>query len=321
MGRRARLERRVPMSRCVLGVDVGGTSMKGALVDEDGEPVADATSRSTNAGAGADEVVRGVLDFVGILLAARGDREVAAIGLGVPGIVDERRGVAVEAVNLGWRDVPLATHIADATGLPTVVGHDVRSAAVGERLYGAARGFEDFLLIAIGTGVGAGIVIDGRPYAGSSSSGGELGHMVVDVNGPPCPCGRIGCIEAIASARAIEKRYVELARGGRRARATDLPELIDAGDEIAAQVWDAAISALALGILNYVTLLDPEAIVVGGGLASAGDRLLVPLTDAVNAGLLAFQRRRPIVVGTLGTTAGWRGAAARAWHAVSGSGG
>jgi glucokinase len=305
-------------NRCVLGVDVGGTSMKGALVGRDGEPLTDAATRPTNAGAGADAVLEAILDFARDLTGERSARDrVAAIGLGVPGIVDEDHGIAIEAVNLGWHDVALARRVREATGLPTVVGHDVRSAAVGERLYGAARGFDDFLLVAIGTGVGAGVVIKGRPYSGSRFSGGELGHVVVDPNGPRCPCGRNGCIEAIGSARAIERRYAEHSPDGPLPSATQIPALIDEGDEIAARVWREAIAALALGILNYVTLLDPEAIVIGGGLASAGDRLLTPLTDAVNDGLLSFQRRRPIVIGALGATAGWRGAAARAWDAIS----
>jgi glucokinase len=294
--------------------------MKGALVDEAGAPTTEPSSRPTNASAGADSVVATVLDFVDRFLPSdNGTQDVVAVGVGVPGIVDEREGIAVQAVNLGWRDVPLKRRIEDATGLPVVVGHDVRSAALGEQEFGAAQGLRDFLFVSIGTGVGAGVVLRGEAYAGSSFAGGEFGHMTIDTNGPVCACGRKGCIEAVASARAIERRYAARAGTDERVLATDIPGKIDAGDEIARAVWDEAVAALAVGILDYVTLLDPEAVVIGGGLASAGDRLLSPLTDAIDAGLLPFQRRRPVVLGALGGTAGWRGAAARALRHLGGS--
>lgn len=311
-------------ARCVLGIDLGGTSMKGAFVGEDGEPVTDQAKQLTNAAAG--EVAERLLAFVDQFLAPGvvDGREVVAIGVGVPGIVDESAGVGVLAVNLGWRDVPLKAGIEAATGLPTVVGHDVRSAAVGEQLYGAARGYSDFLFVSIGTGVGSAVVVNGEPYAGASYAGGEFGHMSVDARGPLCACGRRGCIEALASARAIERRYSERARDAAAVVATDVPVRIDAGDEAARRVWDDAIAALAAGILNYMTLLDPEAIVIGGGLAPAGDRLLVPLREAIDTGLSSFQSPRPVVLGALPGTAGWRGAAAQAWQLVEarrGSGG
>jgi glucokinase len=301
-------------SKRVLGVDVGGTSIKGGFVDETGAPSTPLGPRATRAGDGEAAVVGRIVDFVADLRRAA-EPSVGAIGIGVPGIVDEGAGVAVHAVNLPFRNVSLARRLEEATGLPVTLGHDVRRAALGEGVYGAARGYSDYLFVSVGTGVGAAVVLGGRAYSGAHLAGGELGHMVVAPGGPKCACGRRGCIEAVASARAVEAAY-RSAGGDPSVNATDLPGRIAARDDRARAVWAEAMDALALGLTNYVTLLDPQAIVVGGGLAAAGPTLVEGLTERVAAALLPFQTMPVIVLGELGRDAGWRGAAAAAWELV-----
>lgn len=297
----------------VAGVDVGGTSIKGGLVAGSGETSEPVEPRPTGAASGEAEVVARIVDFVAALRGAQPG--VAAVGVGVPGIVDEAAGVAVFAVNLPFRDVPLRRRLEDATGLPVVLGHDVRMAGLGEGAYGAARGQADYLFVSIGTGVGAAVVLDGTPYSGAHRAGGELGHMVVVPGGPRCACGRDGCIEALASGRALEARY-RAAGGAAGVRATDLPARAD--DELAQRVWAEGLDALALGLTNYVTLLDPNAIVVGGGVAAVGAPLLEGVTARLAASLLSFQTMPEVLPAELGSDAGWRGAAAAAWRRLRG---
>jgi glucokinase len=301
-------------SRRVLGVDVGGTSIKGGFVDETGAPSAPLAPRPTGAAYGEAAVVGRIAGFVADLRRAA-EPGVGAIGIGVPGIVDESADVAVHAVNLPFRNVSLARRLEESTGLPVALGHDVRSAARGEAAYGAARGYSDYLFVSVGTGVGAAVVLDGRAYSGAHHAGGEFGHMVVAPGGAQCGCGKRGCIEAVASARSIEAAY-RAAGGDPSVPATDLPGRIAAGDEGARAVWARALDALALGLTNYVTLLDPQAIVVGGGLASAGATLTDGLAERVESSLLPFQTMPVIALGELGRDAGWRGAAAAAWELV-----
>lgn len=290
----------------VAGVDVGGTTIKGGLVAAGG-----ATSEPVPPWRTASEDAQPVTERIAAFIAElrRAEPRVAAVGIGVPGIVDEARGVALHAVNVPLRDAPLRDHVGSETGLPVVVGHDVRMAAVGEAAYGSARGYSDYLFVSIGTGVGAAVVVHGQPYAGAHHAGGELGHMVVAPGGPRCACGKRGCVEALASGRALESRY-RAAGGAPDVRATDLPA---ADDERARAVWNEGLDALTLALANYVTLLDPQAIVVGGGLAVAGAPLLVGISTRLRASLLPFQKMPAISAAMLGPDAGWRGAAAAAW--------
>ncbi|MDQ3916129.1 MAG: ROK family protein [Actinomycetota bacterium] len=297
----------------VAGVDVGGTTIKGGVVAANGatsEPV----SPWRTASGDAQAVAECIAEFVAELRHA--EPRVAAVGIGVPGIVDEARGVALYAVNVPLRDVALRDHVATETGLPVVLGHDVRMAARGEAAYGSARGYSDYLFVSIGTGVGAAVVIHGQPYAGAHHAGGELGHMVVMPGGPRCACGKRGCVEAVASGRALESRY-RAAGGSADVLATDLPA---ADDERARAVWNEGLDALALALANYVTLLDPQAIVVGGGLAAVGAPLLTGISTRLGSSLLPFQKMPAITAGALGADAGWRGAAAAAWDLLRSNG-
>lgn len=279
-----------------VAVDVGGTEMKCALVGRDGVP----RHRERHPTAGRPDLVGAILDVLrGLAERARatGYTPVAA-GLVVPGIVDEARGVAVKAANVPLRDVPLRDLAADRLGLPAALGHDVRAGALAEARLGAARGADNVLFVPVGTGVAAAYVRAGTVLTGGGAAG-ELGHVVVRPGGPVCGCGARGCLEAVASAAAIARRA-----------GTPAPDVVAraaAGDERAAAVWRDAVEALADGLAAAQALLDPDVVVVGGGLSRAGAALLAPLRAALRERLV-FLREPRVVGAALGDEAGCLGA-------------
>jgi glucokinase len=259
-------------------------------------------------------VVETILD-VATGLAGRADEPLAGAGIVVPGVVDERHGVAVWSANVGFRNVPLRDLLAKRLGVPAVLGHDVRAGGVAEARLGAGQGYGHVLFLAIGTGIAGAHVVDGNAFAGAHGAAGEVGHIVVRPDGPVCGCGARGCLEAVASASAIGRTYT--AQTGREATAADVAALATAGEPEAVAVWRAAVDALADGLLAALTLADPEVVVIGGGLAEAGDRLLAPL-DAALAAKLTFQRRPGMVRAALGDEAGCLGAGLLALSLVDG---
>ena len=298
---------------CVIALDVGGTSMKAATVDRRCAVVA---SRKLPTGRrdGADAVVERILATAAQQQAdtERRGHTVRSAGLVVPGIVDEDRGVAVSAANLDWRDVPFRARLAERLGVPVAFGHDVRAGGLAEGTLGAARGATDYLFLAVGTGIAAAVVLDGRPYSGQGYAG-EIGHVVIDPDGPLCGCGARGCLESIASAAAIAEHYAT--RTGERLDAAAVSERVVAGDPDARAVWHEAVDALAGALAAHANLLAPELVVVGGGLASAGATLLAPLERELDR-RLRFQRRPRLVAAELGDQAGALGAALLAWRAA-----
>lgn len=298
--------------RPVLAVDVGGTHIKVAVLDESGRlgPIArHATPRDPRDPGG---IVVAAVASAAADLSARGAR-FSAVGLAVPGIVDDR-GMGVHSTNLGWRDFPFTERAAAAVGLPVAVVHDVRAAGLAEHRLGAARGAADAAIVTLGTGIAAALIIDGRPYTGRGYAG-ELGHSIVDPTGPSCRCGQTGCLEAIASARAIVERY--RAAGGSAVDAAEVVARAQAGDPPASRVWQSAIDALAYGLAQVTALLAPEVVVLGGGLSESGDALLHPLRESLR------QRRRHGVIprlerAALGQDAGTWGAAIAARDLLDG---
>ena len=297
----------------VAAIDVGGTSMKGALVGADQRVVHEAR-RPTPRDAGPDAVVSAIEAFLEELLAAAarlpapGGRPVAA-GVAVPGIVDEAAGVARSSANLGWRDVPLARRLEVAAGLPVALGHDVRAGALAEYRLGAGRGSDGMLFLPVGYGVAAAIVADGRLVVARGHAG-EIGHLVVEPGGESCGCGGRGCLETVASGSAIARRYAQRSGpgDGSSVSAREVAARARAGDETAIAVWADAVQALAFAIAVSATLLAPEVVVVGGGLSLAGEQLLGPLRAAV-PGYLSFVPVPRITTATLGDRAGCLGAA------------
>jgi len=298
----------------VIGIDVGGTEFKGAVIDRQGH-IYKKERRPAQREKGTETVIHGILDFAYDLSRVMGDRQVVGAGVAVPGLVDEKNGIALLSVNLGWRDVPLRRLLEERLGATAVIGHDVRTASIAEGLIGAARGSDDYILVTLGTGIGAAVVLHGLPYLGVHGAAGELGHIVVRPDGPKCSCGRRGCLETLASASAVIQHYQDLAHAARDVTAQDVAERVKAGDEVAGRVWDEAIEALGIGLANYITLLDPERVVIGGGLADAGQMLFEPL-KAVLAREVCFEPVPPVLPAALGNDAGYLGAALSAWLAL-----
>ncbi|MEU4010688.1 ROK family protein [Streptomyces pseudogriseolus] len=303
--------------RHVIALDVGGTGMKAALVGADGELLHQAR-RPTGRERGPDAVVENILDFAAELRAhgIRTHGEAAsAAGVAVPGIVDEAGGVAAYAANLGWRDVPLRALLAERLGgVPVALGHDVRTGGLAEGRVGAGRGADRFLFVPLGTGIAGAIGIAGRVESGAHGFAGEIGHVVVRPGGAECPCGQRGCLERYASASAVSRAWAG-ASGAADADAADCARAVVSGDERAVRVWQDAVDALADGLVTALTLLDPRMLIIGGGLAEAGETLFTPLREAVRR-RVTFQKLPSLVPAALGDTAGCLGAGLLAWDLI-----
>jgi glucokinase len=295
------------MSDVLVALDVGGTGMKCALVSPTGK-IVHAERHPTGASRGPEAVTATILDVAEGLAGrarAEGLRPVAA-GVAVPGVVDEDRGIAVWSSNVGFRDVPLRDLVAARLHLPAALGHDVRAGGLAEARLGAGRGAAHVLFVAIGTGIAAAHIVAGRGFAGAHGAAGEVGHVVVRPGGAPCGCGAKGCMEAEGSAAGVARRYAALA--GTPATAAEVVAKAAAGEQLAQQVWRQTIEVLADGLLTAQALFDTEVIVLGGGLAEAGDALLDPLRTALRE-RLTFHREPLLARATLGDEAGCVGAA------------
>ncbi|MEV6161407.1 ROK family protein [Streptomyces sp. NPDC052052] len=302
----------------VIALDVGGTGMKAALVGADGALLYEAR-RATGRERGPDAVVESILAFAADLRAYGeehlGESAVAA-GVAVPGIIDARNGIAVYASNLGWRDVPMRDLLGERLGgVPVALGHDVRTGGLAEGRIGAGRGADRFLFLALGTGIAGAIGIEGTIEAGAHGSAGEIGHVVVRPDGPDCGCGQRGCLETLASASAVSRAWAA-ASGDPTADAADCAKAVESGDPAAVEVWRNAVDALAAGLVTALTLLDPGTLIIGGGLAEAGETLFTPLCAAVEE-RVTFQKLPCIVPAALGDTAGCLGAGLLAWDLLS----
>ncbi len=287
----------------VLAVDIGGTTIKAAIFVADemvSEPISVPTFTATS---NAYDAVVTALET--LMRQAEGQGlEPRVIGVGSPGPVDSKRGVIRFAPNLRWKNLPLGSDLQKRFGLPVVIDHDARTAARAEMSVRAD--LQDCAFIPIGTGISSALVSRGEILEGALGQAGELGHIQVVPGGESCSCGSDGCLEVYASASAILNRY--LAAGGTRASSTaDIPGLID-DDPVATHVWSEAIQALATAITTLTALLDPEEIIIGGGLAAAGPTLLLPLKAAV-AGMLPWREPPVLSLSSVGPSAGLLGAA------------
>ncbi|MFB0618712.1 ROK family protein [Streptomyces sp. AGS-58] len=294
--------------RHVIALDVGGTGMKAALIGDDGALLHRAR-RATGRERGAEAVIEGILAFAADLRAHGVERygaPAAAAGIAVPGIVDDARGTAVYSANLGWKDVPLRHLLTERLGMPVALGHDVRTGGLAEGRIGAGRGADRFLFVPLGTGIAGAIGIDGRVEAGADGFAGEIGHIRVRPQGAACPCGQYGCLERYASASAVSAAWAA-ACGNPDADAADCARAVVSGDPNAVRVWQEAVDALADGLVTALTLLNPRTMIVGGGLAEAGEVLFQPLRDAVRQ-RVTFQKLPTIVPAALGDSAGCLGA-------------
>jgi glucokinase len=304
-----------------IGVDLGGTKMLiGVLSDT--EPHYEQREAST--GQTEDELVELLVREVTEARDARPN--VAAVGLGIPATIEHDKGVAVSAVNLPLADLAIRDIVSERVDLPVFVDNDANVAALAEYLYGAAQGKPHMVMLTVGTGIGGGLILNGEIYRGSTGAGAELGHVVIQVDGPPCQgnCPNHGCVESLASGTALgrEGRAAAesapdsalgkvLAEGG-EIDGKAVTEAALAGDELAIGVFDLIGGRLGVACSSFANVFQPNAIVVGGGVIAAGDLLLEPARREVRQRALRPMNETPILEATLGNDAGMIGAAAMA---------
>jgi len=310
----------------VLGIDIGGTKLAAGVVDAEGRMLA-----RDEAPTHAEEGLEPVLDRIVALgrgLLSRPEAAAVAvrrIGVGCAGPVDLKAGLVLQPPNLpGWTRVPLTERLERAFGLPIVLENDANAAGLGEFRYGAGRGARSIVYMTVSTGIGGGIILDGRIWHGLKDAAGEIGHMTVDPDGPVCGCGNRGCLEAIASGTSIAHRAKEALAAGTPSElqrvahptAADVVRLAREGDPVASAVWDRAVRYLGIGVAAVIAILAPERIVIGGGVSRAGDFLFDPLRDHVRRRLKLMPAEAvPILPATLGPDVGILGAAAVALDA------
>ncbi len=316
--------------RYVLGVDIGGTNLVVGAVTEDGLLVRGLVSEPTGAPDGPDAVINRIVRISQAVMAETRRQDPAAeilgVGIGSPGPLDRKRGIVIFTPNLRWKDMPVRDRIGDALGLAASLDNDANCAMLGEHWVGAAKGARDAVCFTLGTGIGGGIVVDGKLVHGASDAAAEVGHITIDVNGRRCGCGNDGCLEAYASGPAIARRAVEAIEAGAastiaaraggdltKITAQTVFEAAAGGDALADELVRDTARYLGVGIANLLNIMNPEVVVICGGVTKAGDHLFVPLRREVarRAFKPAVDACR-IVPGMLEGTAGVVGAA-KAW--------
>ncbi len=313
----------------MIGVDLGGTKLLVGAVDS--ELAVHHRAHRFSRGVDQAELLDIVVDAVTEVRQAL-DTDVAAVGFGIPCLVDRERGVAVMAVNLPIADLPFRDVMSERLGLPVVIDNDANVAVLVEQRYGAARGAHHVVMLTLGTGIGGGLVVDGEVYRGSTGAGAELGHMVVEMDGPKCQgsCPNHGCLEAVASGMALAREALRVAEaepesglgealaGGREITGALVTELAHDGDRSARDVLALIGTRLGVGIANYVNIFNPEVVVIGGGVIAAGDLLLDPARATVAQRALRPSRDLVrIVPARFGAESGMLGAAVLAFEELA----
>ena len=309
-----------------IGIDLGGTNIKAGLVDTESGEISAVQSTPTHSREGHDAVIANMARLVGQIAQDAGilPAEIGGIGVGLPGSIDIDQGKTVFLTNLPghWIDVPVRDKLAGLTGIPVALINDARAMTLGEWRFGAGQGV-DIACLTLGTGIGGGLVINGRLHLGPTGSAGELGHVSVDVNGPQCGCGNRGCIEAFASGPAISAMGMKAVVQGQETLIAQLadgdlnrvtPELICeaalAGDRIAREIYQFAGLIIGAGVNNIILAVSPRRVVIGGGVAAAGDLILGPIRQSVRERcFLKEVEEIGIVPALLGNNAGLIGAA------------
>jgi glucokinase len=311
----------------VLALDIGGTKLAAGVVDGAGV-VHSFHAAPSEPERGPDHGL-GRLFELGRRALADAGLPIGAVGIGCGGPLDSERGVLLAPLHLpGWRDVPVVQLASDAFARPAALENDATAAAAGEHRFGAGAGTRHMVYLTLSTGVGGGVIVDGRLYRGAMGNGGELGHVTVDCNGRPCRgCGRLGCLEAYASGTSIGERAAEalsvaeepsILAALERPTAADVAAAARDGDPLAVRLWDETVAALACGLTSIVNLFEPELVVLGGGVTRVGEQLLSPVRMEVQANAV-----RPagsplaIVQSALGDHVGIVGAAAIVYDRIA----
>jgi len=314
-----------------IGMDIGGTKIAAGVVDAESEVLSrtQTPTRPWDQSAIADDVSH-VIENAWIQADIQ-LHEISAIGLGAPGNVDPERGLAIRAANIHWDHMPLVQLVEDRFGVPAFIENDVRAATLGELHFGAGKGYRNLVYLSVGTGIANGVVIHGRLYRGTHGMAGEIGHAVFKRHGPRCACGVHGCLEALASGPAMARRARERLSDGHPSLLTQLADnrlgritgqmvlkAASQGDQVATEVVEEAAGYLAMAVLMLYRLYDPEIIVLGGGIAQAGDVILSPIQRELKREQLSsiFPWEHTLKRSELGSDAGILGAAAIAIQGI-----
>ena len=318
----------------VVGVDMGGTKILAAVIDAKGE-IVQQTKRATKPKKGPEEVIERITRCIreAIASAELNSSQIRAIGIGSPGPLDPETGVIIFAPNLGWSNVPLKAKLEANLSIPTFVDNDVNVGTLGEYAFGAGQGVKNLVGIFVGTGIGGGIILDGKLFHGVNKTAGEVGHMIVEAKGPRCGCGNFGCLEAVASRTAITRDLQKaILKKGKKSKLTELnggnldlirskaiARAVKQGDKPTIKVVQRAAKYLGISVASIVHFLNPEMVVLGGGVVEAmGDSLLDPIRHAAaEYALPTTMDGVQIVAATLGDNAGVIGASVLARERLS----
>ena len=309
------------MTKNRIGIDVGGTNVKIALVDDKGS-ILYSNSVPTRAEMGYEYTVNNIKQAIRDLMSETKVTGIEGIGFDFPGQIDYKNGIVRLAPNIpGWVNIPIAKIIEDEFKIPTRIDNDVHCAALGELNFGAGKGCENFICMTVGTGIGSGIVINGKLVRGASNAAGELGHIKLQMHeGPLCGCGDHGCLEAFASGPSIVAMAEEYILGGKSTKFRELAsggeitpfivaEAAKQGDPVARRIFARIGEYIGFGLSSVVNLLNPEKIIIGGGVADAGDILLDPIKETIKKrAMVVAGSAVEIVPAKLGNTAGVIGA-------------
>lgn len=307
-----------------IGIDIGGTNIACGIVDEECRIIASAKVK-TNAPRPYEEILEAIKESVRAACAKAGisPSNAECIGIGCPGTCNSESGTVEYSNNLGFVNAPVGRDIEEAFGLKTYLDNDANAAAFGEFVAGAARGSRNAVVITLGTGVGSGIIIDGKIYSGSNFAGGEIGHTVIVADGLPCTCGRNGCFEAYSSATGLirmtseaaalnpESLTARLIEQDGRVSARTAYKAMKQGDETGKAITERYVKYLACGIANTINIFQPDILCIGGGVCNEGDTLLLPLRELVAEQIYSKNsaKNTEIVICSLGNEAGIIGAA------------
>lgn len=313
------------MNTCIIGIDLGGTNIKAAVYDLSFNCLIDRMI-DTQADGGPEHVLNRIAELAEAMLSALGmtQDQVAGMGLGIPGLLNPLTGYSVFSPNFpGWSNVPVVDIMRQSFDFPIYIDNDVRVNLYGEWRFGSGAGSSNLVLLTLGTGLGSGIVMDGRVLYGATSSAGEIGHMNMYREGRPCKCGSSGCLGRYVSAIGMVNTFKERLKEGRRSLITEwtlgqtenitarmISDAYDQGDALAAEVLHETGTLLGYGLSNVINLFNPELIIIGGGMSDAGERLLHPVRESIAAHALEMPRNAcKVVAAHLGGKAGMLGAA------------
>ena len=307
-----------------IGIDIGGTSIKGAAVDSNGKVYESFVMPFVKEDSG-EKIIRDLAELVKKYIKEQGlEGKIAGMGIGCPGSIDIEKGVVNYANNLGWNNLPIAKIMQETLPYPVRLINDANAAALGEAKFGAGKSYGNIILLTLGTGVGGGIIVNGRLYEGNEGKGAELGHMVIELDGEQCSCGRKGCLEAYASATALIREAKKAMLSDKKSVLWELSPDIESiggriifqavaqGDKTANKDLENYIKYLGEGILNFCNIFRPDVIVLSGGIANAGEALFNPLNEYIKVRDYGYKGTPAVKVvpATLGYDSGKVGAAA-----------